>query len=85
MVASWGTIGTILAGVATYGGLAIVLLYALVNFFGSPLKTVIFVLLVLVVVFYILTATIPNVFQNLFGLGKAAEDGAQAVISWLNF
>lgn len=84
-VLAWGTIGTILSGIATYGGLAIVLLYALVNFFGSPLKTVFFVLLVLVVVIFIITAVIPDTIRNLFGIGKAASDGAKAVISWLNF
>lgn len=70
MVASWGGIGTFLLGIANYGGIAIVFLYALVNFFGNPLKTVFFVLLVLVLVIWILTLAIPGVFQNLFGIAK---------------
>lgn len=80
-IIGWGTFGTILVGIAQYGGLAIVMMYALVNFFGSPLKTVFFVLLVLVLIFFILTATIPETFQKLFGIKK----GAEAAISWINF
>ncbi len=54
--------------IATYGGLAIALLYAAINFFGNPLKIVFFVLLILAVIVLILTAVIPDVFRNLFGI-----------------
>lgn len=54
--------------IATYGGLVIALLYAAINFFGNPLKIAFFVLLILAVIVLILTAVIPDVFRNLFGI-----------------
>ena len=51
-----------------YGGLAIALAYAAINFFGSPLKIVFFILLILSVVVLILTICIPEVFRDLFGI-----------------
>ena len=54
--------------IANYGGLAIMLAYAGINFFGNPLKIAFFILLVLATVFLILTAVIPNTFRNLFGI-----------------
>lgn len=51
-----------------YGGVAIAVLYAAINFFGSPLKTVFFVLLVLSVVLLVLSIVIPEVFRELFGI-----------------
>lgn len=54
--------------IAIYGGLVIALMYAAVNFFGSPLKIVFFVLLVLMVIVLILTIAIPDVFRNLLGI-----------------
>ena len=67
-VLAWGAIGTIINGIATYGGIAIVFLFAFINFFGSPLKVVFFVLLILVLIIYILTLAIPSFFQGLFGV-----------------
>ena len=52
--------------IANYGGLAIMLAYAAINFFGSPLKIAFFILLVLATVFLILTAVIPDTFRELF-------------------
>ncbi len=83
-IIAWGTWGTILKGIADYGGLALVFLYALVNFFGSPLKIVFFVLLTLVIIIYILTCTIPSFFQGLFGIG-GNQEGAEALAQWINF
>lgn len=54
--------------IANYGGLAIMLAYAAINFFGNPLKIAFFILLVLATVFLILTAVIPDTFRNLFGI-----------------
>lgn len=71
----WGVGGQIMLGIASYGGIAIVFLYALVNFFGNPLKTVFFVLLVLALIIWILTLTIPGVFRNLFGIAGTITKG----------
>lgn len=59
--------------VAIYGGLAISLTYAAINFFGSPLKTVFFILLVIAVVVLILTIALPDSFRGLFGLTNENE------------
>ena len=64
--------------IAIYGGLVIALMYAAVNFFGSPLKIVFFVLLVLMVIILILTIAIPDVFRNLLGI-----ESAEAVLNIL--
>lgn len=80
-VLAWGTIGKILQGVRDYGALVIVLAYAVVNFFGSPLKTVFFVLLVLAVILFFVTKFLPDFFQNLFGV----KDTSGMISSWLNF
>ncbi len=65
-----GTMGQILHYVATYGGLVIILAFAAVNFFGNPFKIAFFVILVIVVVLYILTAVIPGPIRSLLGLLK---------------
>ena len=64
--------------IAIYGGLVIALMYVAVNFFGSPLKIVFFVLLVLMVIVLILTIAIPDVFRNLLGI-----ESAEAVLNML--
>ncbi len=59
--------------VAIYGGLVIALLYATINFFGSPLKIVFFVLLIVATVVLILTIAIPDAFRQLFKVGESAK------------
>ena len=59
--------------IAIYGGLVIALLYAAINFFGSPLKIVFFILLILMTVLLILTIVIPDVFRDLLKIGESAE------------
>ena len=54
---------------AIYGGLAIALAYAAVNFVGSPLKIVFFILLIVSVIVLVLTIAIPGIFRNMFGVG----------------
>ena len=56
--------------VSIYGGLVIALAYAAINFFGSPLKIVFFILLIISVVVLILTIAIPGSFRSLFGLAS---------------
>ena len=51
-----------------YGGIVIALAYAAINFFGSPLKIVLFILLVVAAVVLVLTICIPEVFRDLFGI-----------------
>lgn len=60
--------------VAIYGGLIIALLYAVINFFGNPLKIVFFILLILAVVLLILTIAIPDVFRSLFNMGEKTKE-----------
>lgn len=58
--------------VSIYGGLAIALLYAGINFFGNPLKTVFFILLIVAVIVLVLTIVMPDVFRDLFKVGESA-------------
>ena len=67
-VLAWGSIGAIINGIASYGGLVLIFAFALINFFGNPLKIVFFVILILVAIIYILTLAIPSAFQHLFGV-----------------
>ena len=51
--------------IINFGGVAIIFAFALVNFAGSPLKTVFFILLVLVIVAYVILY-IPQVRDAIF-------------------
>ena len=53
-------IGQILKYVQAYGGVALVFVFAFVNFFGSPLKVVFFTILIIVAIAYIVTAVLPQ-------------------------
>ena len=64
--------------VAVYGGLVIALAYAAINFFGNPLKTVLFIILVVMVIVLIFTLAIPDSFRSLFGINGNPE-GTQAI------
>ena len=72
---SWGAFMRI---VAQYGGVALVFVFAFVNFFGSPLKAIFFTVLILVAIMYLLTAVAPN----WFGGAKALVDAGS---TWINF
>lgn len=74
------TTSAVLNYIAVYGGLAIALAYAAVNFFGSPLKIVFFVLLVVSVIVLVLTIAVPGVFRNMFGI---TEPGPNSFINLL--
>ena len=54
--------------IEVYGGLAIAIAYAFVNFFGSPLKMVFFILLIIAVVALVLSICIPDAIRGFFGL-----------------
>ncbi len=54
--------------IAIYGGLAIALAYAAINFVGSPLKIVFFILLIISVIVLILTIAVPGIFRSMFGI-----------------
>ncbi len=64
--------------VSQYGGVALVFVFAFVNFFGSPLKAVFFTILIVVAIFYIITAVVPDIFLG----GKAFIDAGSV---WINF
>lgn len=68
------TTSLVLNYIAVYGGLAIALAYAAINFFGSPLKIVFFILLVISVVVLILTIAMPGIFRSLFGITESAPE-----------
>ncbi len=53
--------------IVNFGGIAIIFCFALVNFAGSPLKTVFFILLILAIVAYAIVLSVPDFFYNLFG------------------
>ena len=60
--------------IVNFGGVAIIFAFALVNFAGSPLKTVFFILLILAIVIYIIVMIVPDFFYKLFGGdGESAE------------
>jgi peptidoglycan/LPS O-acetylase OafA/YrhL len=63
-----GNPSEILKYISIYGGLAISLVYALVNFTGNPLKIVFLILLIVATVVLVLTIAVPEMFRNLFGL-----------------
>ena len=63
-----GNTSQILNYISVYGGLAISLAYALVNFTGNPLKIVFLILLIVAVVVLVLTIAIPDFFKGIFGL-----------------
>lgn len=52
--------------IVKFGGVAIIFCFALVNFSGSPLKTVFFILLILAIVAYVIVLAAPQVFENWF-------------------
>lgn len=52
--------------IINFGGIAIIFCFALVNFAGSPLKTVFFILLILAIICYIVVLIVPDFFYNLF-------------------
>lgn len=68
-----GSPSQLLNYIAIYGGLAIALAYAIINFFGNPLKILFFILLIIAVIVLILTIAIPGIFRNLFGITSPAS------------
>ena len=59
--------------VSIYGGVVIALAYAAINFFGSPLKIVFFILLIVAAVVLVLTIAIPESFRQLFNVTQIAS------------
>ncbi|MGN1201369.1 MAG: hypothetical protein ACI4R8_03845 [Candidatus Caccovivens sp.] len=58
--------------IVNFGGVAIIFAFALVNFAGSPLKTVFFILLILAIVCYVIVMCVPDFFYNLFAPAEGA-------------
>ncbi len=58
--------------IVNFGGIAIIFCFALVNFAGSPLKVVFFILLILAIVIYIIVLIVPDFFYNLFNPAQSA-------------
>lgn len=68
--------------VVKFGGVAIIFCFALVNFSGSPLKTVFFILLILAIVAYVIVLAAPQVFENWFHK-TPSEGGSSALMMML--
>ena len=64
--------------IVSFGGIAIIFCFALVNFAGSPLKTVFFILLILAIVCFIIVSIVPDFFYNIFGGKDTAESAVNA-------
>ena len=73
-------LSSVLYYLSIYGGVAIALLYAAINFFGNPLKIVFFILLVVMVILLILTSAMPGVFRSIFKLGNDGKELIEAEI-----
>lgn len=58
--------------IVNFGGIAIIFCFALVNFAGSPLKTVFFILLILAIVCYVIVLAVPDFFFNIFNPSDAS-------------
>lgn len=52
--------------IVKFGGVAIIFCFALVNFAGSPLKTVFFILLIVAIVCYVVVIATPESFYKIF-------------------
>lgn len=52
--------------IVNFGGIAIIFCFALVNFAGSPLKTVFFILLIAAIVLYVIILATPDSIYKLF-------------------
>ena len=52
--------------IVNFGGIAIIFCFALVNFAGSPLKTVFFILLIAAIVLYVIVLATPDSIYKLF-------------------
>lgn len=52
--------------IVNFGGVAIIFTFALVNFAGSPLKVVFFILLIIAIIVYIIALACPDFIYNLF-------------------
>lgn len=65
--------------IVNFGGVAIIFAFALVNFAGSPLKTVFFILLILAIVCYVIVLCVPDFFYNMFSKKENVESAAAFV------
>jgi hypothetical protein len=59
--------------IVRFGGVAIIFCFALVNFAGSPLKTVFFIILIVAIVAYVIVMCAPDFFYNLFNGGASSS------------
>ena len=68
--------------IVNFGGIAIIFCFALVNFAGSPLKIVFFILLILAIVLYVIVLAAPDFIYGIFNKKETVE-GAAAVVKAL--
>ena len=59
--------------ISIYGGLAIVLAYAVINFIGSPLKIALLIILIIAVAVLVLTIAVPDFFRDIFKISANAK------------
>lgn len=62
--------------IVNFGGIAIIFCFALLNFAGSPLKTVFFILLIVAILAYIIVMAMPDAVWKLFNPGAGSGGGA---------
>lgn len=65
--------------IVKFGGVAIIFCFALVNFAGSPLKTVFFILLIVAIVGYVIVLAAPDFFYNLFNPAEDPETAGEVL------
>ncbi len=64
--------------IVSFGGIAIIFCFALVNFAGSPLKTVFFILLIVAIICFIIISIVPDFFYNIFKGKETVESAVNA-------
>lgn len=66
-----GTAGKILNYISLYGGVALLVGFAAVNFTGNPVKIILLILLILAAVFYLFVVIFPDYFATWFGVAQS--------------
>ncbi len=64
--------------IVNFGGVAIIFAFALVNFAGSPLKMVFFILLILAIMCYVIVLCVPDFFYDMFNKKETADAAVAA-------
>lgn len=66
-----GAAGKVLYYISMYGGVALLVAFAAVNFTGNIFKIILLILLILAAIFYLFVIIFPDYFAGLFGVAEA--------------